>query len=130
MNRRQFIKYSAIQSMVLTYPSVTLSGTLIVIRPSGGDDTDAINTALRASARVGEPAILAEGAFTITDTIYVPPGSRLIGQGKSSCVAFKGGKAGVVIRIGEPHNKDAVQRLFVEDRRSPVPFMAMIGSWA
>lgn len=128
MNRRQFLTYSALQGFIAACPSVSLSGTQIVIAPSGGNDTEAINAALRASAHTGYPAALQQGAFTVTDTIHVPAGARLIGQGDASRVSFRGGRTGVVIRICEPHQVNAVKGLLVEDQRSPVPFIAMIGN--
>ena len=127
MNRREFIKYSAVSGVVLAHPTVALSDNGIVIKPSGGDDTQAINAALTASARTGNAALLANGAFTITDTIFVPSGARLVGQGLKSPVSFRGGKVGVVMRIEEPHAVRPIEQLYVEDRRFPVPFFATIG---
>ena len=127
MNRREFIKYSAVTSLIAVHPTVALSDSYILIRPSGKDDTAAINAALKASARSGNTAMLAKGAFTISDTIFVPCGARLIGQGVSSPVHFEGGKLGVVVSIEEPHADNPIQRLYVKDRRFPVPFVANIG---
>ncbi|MEZ5543576.1 MAG: hypothetical protein R3F42_16300 [Pseudomonadota bacterium] len=128
MNRRQFLTYSALQGFIAACPSVSLSATQIVIAPTGGDDTEAINAALRASAHSGYPAALQHGAYTVTDTIHVPSGARLIGLGNASRVSFRGGRTGVVIRIDEPHRDNAVRGLLVEDQRSAVPFIAMIGN--
>ncbi len=127
MNRREFIKYSAVTGLTFTYPTIALSKNGIVIKPSGGDDTQAINAALTASARTGDVAILANGAFTITDTILVPSGARLLGKGLKTPVSFQGGKVGVVMRIEEPHVNKPIEQLYVEDRRFPVPFFAKIG---
>ena len=128
MNRRQFIQYTAIQSFIFACPTVSFSGTQIVIKPSGGDDTEAINAALRASAVTEYPAILARGTYTISDTIHVPSGARLIGRGNLSRVIFNGSKGGVVVRVDEPHKENAVKSLLVEDQRSSVPFIALIGN--
>ncbi len=127
MDRREFIKRSAATSLIGAYPSVVFSSTELVIEPSGGNDTNAINAALKASARTGNPAVLSEGAFTITDSIVVPVGACLIGKGKSSTIAFEGGNVGVVVRVEQPSSKPAVTNLYVEDKRSSVPFVALIG---
>lgn len=127
MNRREFIKYSAVSGLIVAHPTVALTGSGIIIKPSGGDDTAAINAALKASARSGDVATLAKGSFRISDTIFVPTGARLIAQGVSSPIHFEGGKAGVVIRIEEPHADKPIAHLYVEDRRFPVPFVAKIG---
>lgn len=127
MNRREFIKYSAVSGMIALHPTVVLSRAQIIIEPSGEDDTDAINTALRASARIGDPAILANGVFTITDAIVVKSGGQLIGRGQESLVIFRGSKAGVIVRAEEPCDEKSVSNLIVKDGRSPIPFIARIG---
>lgn len=127
MNRRDFIKLSAISGLVASYPAISFADCGITIRPSGRDDTDAINAALRASARTGDPAVLAYGDFTITNTITVPSGGKLVGRGRASLITFNRGNDGVVVRIEEPQTEDAVAGLVVEDKRSPVPFIAAIG---
>jgi hypothetical protein len=130
MNRREFIQYTVIQSFIASCPTVSFIGTQIVVKPSGGDDTEAINAALKASAVTKYPALLGKGIFIISDTLFVPSGARLIGRGISSRVVFNGGKAGVVVRVDEPHKKNAITNLFVEDKRSLVPFIALIGNQA
>lgn len=127
MDRREFIKLSALGSLLVSFPCIALEKTQLVVHSSGGDDTDAINAALRASARIGDPVALAKGYFRVTGTIVVPAGARLIGQGRLSSVSFDGRKVGEVIQIEEPHADCSVKCLYVEDRYSPVPFTAIIG---
>lgn len=127
MDRRDFIIRSAISSLIASFPSVFLSRQTLIIKPTGADDSMVINTTLRASARVGIPALLAEGVFTVTETIIVPVGARIIGQGKLSKIKFSTEAAHEVIRIDEPHLKHPVKKLFIENRNSPVPFIAIIG---
>ena len=71
----------------------------------------------------GVPAVLATGVVTVTGTIIVPAGARLISKGRSSRVIFNAGATHEVIRIEEPHLEHPVKRLFVENRNSIVPFM-------
>jgi hypothetical protein len=127
MDRREFIKHTATSSLLAAYPTVVYSGAEITVKPSGSDDTSSINNALRASARTGDPVRLLKGNFSVTDSIVIVSGSRLIGSGKTTAVTFNGGKDGIVIRIDEPVMRNSVVNLYVEDKRSPVPFVSLIG---
>ena len=128
MDRREFIKRTATSGLIAAYPTVVFSGSEITVRPSGSDDTSAINNALQASARTGDPVRLLEGSFTVSDSIILPAGSRLIGAGKTTPVTYTGGNDGIVIQIEEPFVSQSVINLYVEDKRSPVPFVSLIGT--
>lgn len=127
MNRRDFIISTAVSGLIANLPTVSHAGERIIIKPSGKDDTHAINSALRASARIGIPATLAEGEFTIKNTIIVPAGARFICKGRLSKIIFSTDTTHEVIRIEEPHLERPVKTLFVENRSSTVPFLAIIG---
>ena len=127
MDRREFIKHTATSGLLAAYPTIIYSGDEISFIPSGSDDTNCINNALQASARTGDPVRLLTGNFSVTDSIVIVSGSRLIGAGKLTAVTFNGGKDGIVIQIAEPAMKQSVVNLYVEDKRSPIPFTSLIG---
>ncbi|MCX2981806.1 hypothetical protein EYC98_13150 [Halieaceae bacterium IMCC14734] len=127
MNRREFFHLTAVGGIIASFPTVSLCRESIYLMPSGGDDTEAINTALKASARIGVPVILSQGAYTVTDSIIVLVGAKLISQGESSLITFTGQSTHAAITIHRPCHSDAVKNLHVKDSRSLVPMTAMIG---
>jgi len=127
MKRRDFFKLTAVNAIISAFPTIAFSQNHIYIRPSGGDDTDTINMALKASARIGEPAIITKGVFTIKNTITVPIGAKLISQGMSSLISYTGNNANSVIIIQKPCTSNSVKNLYVKDHRSIVSMIALIG---
>jgi glucan 1,3-beta-glucosidase len=61
-------------------------GSVVSIRDSGAkgdgttDDTAAINTALKSAAGNGTLIFFDYGIYKVTDTIYIPPGAKVVGE--------------------------------------------------
>lgn len=62
------------------------TGSVVSVRSSGAkgdgstDDTAAIQSALNSAAASGSIAFFDYGIYRVTDTIYIPPGSRVVGE--------------------------------------------------
>lgn len=62
------------------------TGSVVSMRSSGAkgdgstDDTAAIQAALNSAAASGSIAFFDYGIYLVTDTIYIPPGSRVVGE--------------------------------------------------
>ncbi|QKX63308.1 uncharacterized protein TRUGW13939_10477 [Talaromyces rugulosus] len=60
--------------------------SVVSIRDSGAkgdgttDDTEAINTALKSAAGNGTIIFFDYGIYKVTDTIYIPPGAKVVGE--------------------------------------------------
>lgn len=62
------------------------TSSFVSIRSAGAkgdgttDDTSAINTALSSAASSGSIVFFDQGTYKVTNTIYIPPGSRIVGE--------------------------------------------------
>ncbi|KAJ5503889.1 hypothetical protein N7463_006763 [Penicillium fimorum] len=51
------------------------------------DDTTAIQSALKSAASAGKIVFFDQGTYKVTNTLYVPPGSRIVGEAYSVIMA-------------------------------------------
>ncbi|EEA23742.1 hypothetical protein TMatcc_006817 [Talaromyces marneffei ATCC 18224] len=78
------------------YESYT-TNQVVSIRSAGAagdgttDDTDAINSALKSAASSGSLVFFDYGVYLVSDTIYFPPGSKVVGE-SYPIIAGSGGK--------------------------------------
>ncbi|KAJ9354921.1 pectate lyase superfamily protein-domain-containing protein [Paecilomyces variotii] len=62
------------------------TSSFVSIRTAGAkgdgstDDTSAINSALTSAASSGSIVFFDQGTYKVTNTIYIPPGSRIVGE--------------------------------------------------
>jgi len=78
------------------------------------DDTAALNNALRTAANERKVLFLDAGTYRVTDTIYIPPGSRIVGESfsviMSSGPAFNdANNPRAVVRVGSPDETGTVE---------------------
>ncbi|KAF2180179.1 glycoside hydrolase family 55 protein [Zopfia rhizophila CBS 207.26] len=77
------------------YESVPLEQFLSV-RDAGAkgdgttDDTEALNAALLQAAKTGKILFVNAGYYKVTRTIYIPPGSKIVGEALSSVILSSG----------------------------------------
>ena len=79
----------------------------VVIQPSGGDDTSAIQAAVWPNARV----TLAPGTFTISAIIDLAVGMSLRGSGMDKTIVNKGDFNGPAFRLGDQVQYAAIENL-------------------
>ena len=72
------------------------------------DDTYTLNTVIRAAANSSYIAFLDAGYYKVTDTIFIPPNTRVVGEGLASVIMGVGKKFSdpsnprPVVQIGKP----------------------------
>lgn len=77
-------KPSYSQSPVASFVSIRSSGA----KGDGStDDTNAIQSALTSAASAGQIVFFDQGTYKVTETLYVPPGSRIVGESYSVIMA-------------------------------------------
>lgn len=70
------------------------------------DDTSAIQSALNSAASSGQILFFDQGVYKVTNTLYIPPGSRIVGEGYSVIMASGSAWADIsnpvpVIQVGK-----------------------------
>ncbi|KAG7117994.1 Glucan 1 like protein [Verticillium longisporum] len=78
------------------------------------DDTAALNAALSATASAGKILWLPAGVYIVTDTVFVPPGAKVVGQSWSQIMGqgakFQNANAPYpVVKVGNPGQSGAVE---------------------
>ncbi|CAK1355823.1 Glucan endo-1,3-beta-glucosidase [Cercospora beticola] len=78
------------------------------------DDTQAIQQALLANADCNKVTFFPHGVYVVTDTLYVPPGSRLVGQVLSVITASgdrfaNEGDPQPMLRVGQPGERGVAE---------------------
>jgi glucan 1,3-beta-glucosidase len=69
------------------------SSDVVSVRSSGAkgdgttDDTAAIQSALNSAASAGKVVFFDFGLYVVTDTIYIPPGSKVVGESYATILA-------------------------------------------
>ncbi|KAI9151257.1 Glucan 1,3-beta-glucosidase [Paramyrothecium foliicola] len=89
-------------------------GNFVSARSSGAtgdgiaDDTAALNKLFRDTARNGKIAFVDAGTYFVTDTVFIPAGARIVGEGLASNVIGGGpnfsnrGQPRAVIQVAKP----------------------------
>lgn len=72
------------------------------------DDTDALNALFRAVSNTSSIAFLDAGIYKVTDTVYIPPNTRIVGEGLAAVIMGAGKKFSdpnhprPVVQVGKP----------------------------
>ena len=56
------------------------------------DDTDALNTLLHTAADSSQIVFLDAGYYKVTDTVFIPPNTRVVGEALASVIMGAGEK--------------------------------------
>lgn len=78
------------------------------------DDTNTIQSALTSAAAANKILFFDQGTYKITRTLYVPPGSRIVGEAYSVIMATGGTWSNInnpvpVIQIGQPGQSGSIE---------------------
>lgn len=78
------------------------------------DDTSAVQSALDSAARSGKILFFDQGAYKVTDTLYIPPGSRIVGEVFPVIMASGSRFADInqpvpVVQVGRPGDSGSVE---------------------
>lgn len=78
------------------------------------DDTSAVQSALDSAARSGKILFFDQGAYKVTDTLYIPPGSRIVGEVFPVIMATGSRFADInqpvpVVQVGRPGDSGSVE---------------------
>ncbi|CAG8197391.1 unnamed protein product [Penicillium olsonii] len=98
-------------SPVASFVSVRSAGA----RGDGStDDTTAIQSALTSAAAANKILFFDQGTYKVTRTLYVPPGSRIVGEAYSVIMATGGTWSSItrpvpVIQIGQPGQSGSIE---------------------
>ena len=105
-----------------TKPQYTASPTssFVSIRSAGAkgdgstDDTSAIQSALTSAASSGKIVFFDQGTYKVTNTIYIPPGSRIVGEAYPVIMASGSVFSSIttpipVVQVGKPGESGSVE---------------------
>lgn len=105
-----------------TKPQYTASpvSSFLSVRSAGAkgdgstDDTAAIQAALTQAASTKKIVFIDQGTYKVTKTLYVPPGSRIVGEAYPVIMASGGTWSGItkpvpVVQVGKPGESGAIE---------------------
>lgn len=101
------------------YETAAVSG-VVSMRSAGAkgdgvtDDTAAIQNALHSAAASGKIAFFDYGDYLVTDTIYIPPGSQVVGESYPSIIGSGGKFSNIeapypIVQVGKAGDSGSVE---------------------